>query len=571
MKTTSAWLVRLTVTALHLGHAPSHAAVPQLLSYQGRLVDLGPPLPSYWATFWIYDAPTNGLLLWGPETYDLGLPTNRLFTVLLGTTNPIPASVFSGTNAYLEIAVQGTVLRPRTRLVTTPYAFRAESASTADLALQVRANSISAVHLQAGAVTEEKIGVSEVTTAKLRDRCVTTDKLDNWAVPSVKLAPDTTVDMVDSLHADPKPSGGMLLALDNAGYFPNVVLHTGHGEELNADMVDGKHATDFLSSTPPITLVGTHEAPAWVVKAVHLTNGFGLIGQSEVGLGVLGESVLGGPGVRGVAMDGRDGFFFGVEGLGRGGGRGFSENGVGVLAESISGKALVVNGTAEFNGDIFFNGNVAGEIDGELIRHQTIRGTKLFPGGMMDQVGPLGGAFLWKFRASQPGIAALQTETSATGTNGVALHSKAGSSGIDRPGQAVGHLAETQDGFGMVAQADRGIALQGASTSGKAIVAHALSTNAWALEALGRSSFKGDLQGALSHFLNGHGPGDARLHALIGEVTAKPAAGHGDHGPQRGQPQRCGDPCQGRPLRAWPSESGRGHWGDKFRDGRDRA
>jgi hypothetical protein len=523
MKTNGLVLAILVLAAWHCGQAPSQAAVPQLITYQGKLIDLGPPLPPYWATFWIYDAPTNGLPLWGPETHDLGTPTNGLFTVLLGSTNPITDSVFSGTNAYLEIAVQGTVLSPRTRLVTTPYAFQAQNASWAGLAQRVYPNSISTDKLQDLAVNGDKIAWGAVTALQLADGAVTTDKLDNWAVTSVKIASGTTVDMVDYLHASDTPENGKLLALDQAGLFPNKVLHMHHGNELDADMVDGKHATNFLNSTPPITIRGNEETPSWILQAINQTNGFGLIGKSQSGPGVLGESVQGGPGVRGVAMDGLDGGFFGVEGIGRGGVRGYSDSGVGVLAESLTGKALVVNGTAEFNGRIFFQGGLSNQFDGDLITDGTVKGTKFFPGGMMDQTAPLGGQFLWRFQATQPGVAALRTETTVIGTNGVALHSKAGQSGIGPPNQPIGMLGETDQGYAMVAQAAGGVGIKGTSTTGIGVVAQAGGKDALALQALGQSDFRGLIEGPVSRFRNDISGSAARVYGLIGEAPGQPA------------------------------------------------
>ncbi len=547
MKTIPALLVSLTVAVFQL--APSHGAVPQLINYQGRLVDLGPPLPPYWATFWIYDAPTNGTLLWGPETHDLALQPGGLFTVELGTTNLLQAAVFSGTNAYLEIAVQGTVLAPRTRIVTTPYAFQAQQAqqlSWAERAVTVDANSISTDDLQDLAVKEAKISLGAVTTPRLADRAVTTDKLADGAVTTAKIAPGTSVDMVDGFPASDQPpwTAGILVPLDSAAKFPNAVLRTGHGNGLDADTVDGKHASDLLLATPPITITGDELFGSWILKLVNTgtqATGITLIATNDFGAGIVAGSGHGGPGVRGVALGGADGYFFGVEGIGGGGVRGeavipgsgtntsdlqygvlgYSDRGVGVKAQSISGKALIVDGTAEFNGSVLFKGGLSGQINGDMITDQTIDGTKLLPGGSMDQGPGPAGAFLWKFSAASPGTAAPRTETTA-GTNGVALHSVAGLSGIGAPDQPIGMLGESDQGYAMVAQAAGGVGIKATSTSGIGVLAQAAGPNALALQALGQSDFEGAIPGALAHFNNAISNSPARVHALIGEVTGLP-------------------------------------------------
>jgi hypothetical protein len=55
-------------------------------------------------------------------------------------------------------------------------------------------------------------------------------------------------DTVDTFHASSVPEAGKLLALDQGAKFPNAALHTGHGEGLDADTVDGYHAQDLMGS-----------------------------------------------------------------------------------------------------------------------------------------------------------------------------------------------------------------------------------------------------------------------------------------------------------------------------------
>jgi len=56
-------------------------------------------------------------------------------------------------------------------------------------------------------------------------------------------------DKVDNIHASATPTANYLYPLDTNAKFPNSRLYTGSGNGLDADMVDGHHASDFLSTS----------------------------------------------------------------------------------------------------------------------------------------------------------------------------------------------------------------------------------------------------------------------------------------------------------------------------------
>lgn len=109
------------------GLVPSVAegAVPQLINFQGILKDgFGNPVPdnSYSVTFTIYDAPTGGNVQW-TETQSV-TTLNGLFTVLLGSTTPLPDSVFYDSSRYLGMAVSPDAeMTPRQRLSSVGYSY----------------------------------------------------------------------------------------------------------------------------------------------------------------------------------------------------------------------------------------------------------------------------------------------------------------------------------------------------------------------------------------------------------------------------------------------------------------
>lgn len=106
---------------------------PRVLNYQGYLTDtLGNPISvaPLSMTFGIYGAATSGDALWSE---DLGVAVaNGIFHVLLGLSMPIPDSAFkTGADRWLELTVEGSVLTPRTRIVSVPYAYTATYSDTA--------------------------------------------------------------------------------------------------------------------------------------------------------------------------------------------------------------------------------------------------------------------------------------------------------------------------------------------------------------------------------------------------------------------------------------------------------
>jgi trimeric autotransporter adhesin len=113
---------------LGVGVTSAQTSVPSLLAFQGRLTDASnnPLSGSHSFVFEIYSAGAGGVQLW-TETQGAVTVVNGVFSVQLGASTPLSASVFSGGAAYLQITADGVLLTPRERLVTTPYSYMAES------------------------------------------------------------------------------------------------------------------------------------------------------------------------------------------------------------------------------------------------------------------------------------------------------------------------------------------------------------------------------------------------------------------------------------------------------------
>jgi len=102
---------------------------PGRLTYQGHLMDAaGEAVPdgNYAMNFSLYDAPTGGNLLWGPELHTVAVD-DGYFVALLGRDDAIGADNLTA-NTYLEIEVAGETMTPRTALTSVAFALVAQEA-----------------------------------------------------------------------------------------------------------------------------------------------------------------------------------------------------------------------------------------------------------------------------------------------------------------------------------------------------------------------------------------------------------------------------------------------------------
>jgi len=99
--------------------------VPQMMNYQGKLTDAsGNPVPdgNYTMVFTIYRDSSGSVAIWS-ETHDSVEVTNGLFTVLMGSVNPVPRNAF-GSIRFLGIQIPPEPeLRPLMPIVSVGNAF----------------------------------------------------------------------------------------------------------------------------------------------------------------------------------------------------------------------------------------------------------------------------------------------------------------------------------------------------------------------------------------------------------------------------------------------------------------
>jgi len=113
----------------------SKTSIPKLINYQGYLTDPNdnPITGMFEMTFSVWDAATGGTQLWSETQLSVAV-TNGLFNALLGSVNPIPPGIFTGAPRWLQIQVGAEILSPRKEIVSVAYVFRAGVADSAGIA-----------------------------------------------------------------------------------------------------------------------------------------------------------------------------------------------------------------------------------------------------------------------------------------------------------------------------------------------------------------------------------------------------------------------------------------------------
>ena len=131
---------QLNETKFTLSHSEDGSRMsPNLVNFQGYLTDsLGGEITgTLEMDFSIHLYSSGSATLWS-ETQDVSVD-HSVFNVLLGAVNPIPHDVFTGgTERWLEVAVEGEALSPRTRVASVGYALSSTYSDTAEYALNAQ-------------------------------------------------------------------------------------------------------------------------------------------------------------------------------------------------------------------------------------------------------------------------------------------------------------------------------------------------------------------------------------------------------------------------------------------------
>jgi hypothetical protein len=113
----------------------SSSAAPPTIGHQGVLLDAaGAPLNGTISlSFRILAAATGGTSLWA-ETHPAVPVVDGTYAVELGSITAFGATLFDGSERWLEVSVDGELLSPRQRISSVPYALHAPIAGISALA-----------------------------------------------------------------------------------------------------------------------------------------------------------------------------------------------------------------------------------------------------------------------------------------------------------------------------------------------------------------------------------------------------------------------------------------------------
>jgi len=123
-------LLKGVIVLLLLMQMSAFAAIPQTMTYQGKLVGSdGVPLTgTYDMTFRIYNVESGGSDIWNETVSNVPVDHGR-FNIVLGEGTPIGTTVFNGNDKWMGIEIESDgEMSPRMELAAVGYAFKAYNA-----------------------------------------------------------------------------------------------------------------------------------------------------------------------------------------------------------------------------------------------------------------------------------------------------------------------------------------------------------------------------------------------------------------------------------------------------------
>lgn len=152
---------------LVFGSASVYAQMPRTISYQGLLADdLGNPAPNgnHSLTVRLYEQPSGGTAIY--EESQSASVIKGIFSIILGTSTPIPLSVPFDKAYFLGISVDGgNELVPRTPMTTAPYAISSGVAQVANSLSSTASGVVTNLNGGEGALTIQGGGGTTINRA----------------------------------------------------------------------------------------------------------------------------------------------------------------------------------------------------------------------------------------------------------------------------------------------------------------------------------------------------------------------------------------------------------------------
>jgi hypothetical protein len=219
MHRASVYLLVLNSHLLLAAPTASAQTVPSGMTYQGRLTDASSaPVPDgsgYEIEVRLWSASTGGTLLWGSRCTGVPLKSGA-FNLILGsggtpiagaTTTDLKA-VFSTPTVYIGLtttksasgaAISSPIeILPRQQIFSTPYAFRAETATTAVL--------VQPDGVLSSAIKDGEVKTSDIATASIIGTKIASESIQSYHIAPQTIAPNKlAIDM--AILVDEKPTG----------------------------------------------------------------------------------------------------------------------------------------------------------------------------------------------------------------------------------------------------------------------------------------------------------------------------------------------------------------------------
>lgn len=285
--------------------AGSALAASHTITYQGVLRDsAGDPVPdgAYALSFEIFTLPAAGASLW-QESHPAVATTGGAFSVELGQTTAFGTLFQSNPSVHLEVAADTgaglTPYLPRVPLAGAPYAQQAMNADTVDgvhaAALEESAEIVTAVtthDTNANAHANINLDGARITTGKIANARLNTGSgqgLDADTVDGVQAAAlEESAEIIAAVaahsadgaaHADIRGEIDADVTAHNtdanahanldieaaqitSGTIDNIRLNMGSGGGLDADLLDGLHASAFATPASVAASVTAHNTDA---------------------------------------------------------------------------------------------------------------------------------------------------------------------------------------------------------------------------------------------------------------------------------------------------------------------
>jgi uncharacterized protein (TIGR02145 family) len=262
------FITAILIVLIILTNNSLNAQVPLLINYQARLVNPATSMPvtdgAYTITFSIYDAAAGGELLW-TETQSVQL-VNGIYSILLGSLNPLNSDLFTGPERYLGVTV-GTdpEMVPRKQLVSVPYALHALTAE--NISGPVTDTSIWKKNADDIYYTRGNVGIGTenpgaLLTIEHNDTEIPDHLLLSSNVGQVSLRLDDTGDPSSLGFQFRQVGENLILDRQQDLYTVNSLLSFGFGQYKNMSSWLPLRLSNYYGSMEPIFSIEHVESPA---------------------------------------------------------------------------------------------------------------------------------------------------------------------------------------------------------------------------------------------------------------------------------------------------------------------